>query len=564
MKKWYIPLLAFLASPMHTCKKCQQGFTITDQDKAYYAKIEVPMPTWCPTCRQMRRMIWRNERQLFRRTSSKSGQSMVSMFPEGTPFPVYTDKEWNADDWTLPEQEWDPSRPFLEQWRELQLKTPRAAMFRVEESLQNSEFTNCCTALKDCYMVYGAGDDEGCLYSVLLDGARDVCDGYAVANSELCYEVLDASNCYNVQYAEDVKNCRNSMFLMNCIGCADCFGCVNLRNKQYCLWNRQLTKEAYEEEMKKIDLGKYSEREKYLALWERFKREYGVHAPMRGVQNENATGDYLNNTSEVEECFDCTDIQDSKYCTQVRLRTKDSYDYDYWGYESELMYECIGAGTNCYNVKFSANITTAGKNLEYCDLCRNVSDCFGCVGLREKKYCILNKQYTPEDYHKTVALIKESMQKDGSYGEFFPLEYAPHAFNCTTAYDFYPLTQAQVEGFGAQWQEIETVKGEATYTIPDHIREVGQTLPNEVLSCVTCQKNYKITGVETALYLRQNIPVPRTCFSCRHMQRVRKRNPRKLFQRTCMKGCRTTFTTTFAPDRPEKVYCTPCFHAHIQ
>ncbi|MEI8091831.1 MAG: hypothetical protein WCG98_06540 [bacterium] len=40
------------------------------------------------------------------------------------------------------------------------------------------------------------------------------------------------------------------------------------------------------------------------------------------------------------------------------------------------------------------------------------SNMFGCVGMRDKEYCILNKQYTREEYETLVPQIIEKMMAD--------------------------------------------------------------------------------------------------------------------------------------------------------
>ena len=61
-----------------------------------------------------------------------------------------------------------------------------------------------------------------------------------------------------------------------------------------------------------------------------------------------------------------------------------------------------------------------------------------------------------------------------------------------------------------------------------------------------------------------NIPIPRRCFHCRHMNRVKRRNPFKLWYRKCMKeGCNNEFETSYAPDRPEIVYCEKCYQGEV-
>jgi len=58
------------------------------------------------------------------------------------------------------------------------------------------------------------------------------------------------------------------------------------------------------------------------------------------------------------------------------------------------------------------------------------------------------------------------------------------------------------------------------------------------------------------------IPLPLQCFECRHLARFKLRNPRKLWNRPCMK-CGKEMETTYQPSRPEIVYCEPCYLAEV-
>ena len=51
-----------------------------------------------------------------------------------------------------------------------------------------------------------------------------------------------------------------------------------------------------------------------------------------------------------------------------------------------------------------------------------------------KSYCILNKQYTKEEWEILAEKIFASMEQDGTLGEFFPASMNPFYFNDTLAY----------------------------------------------------------------------------------------------------------------------------------
>jgi hypothetical protein len=72
-------------------------------------------------------------------------------------------------------------------------------------------------------------------------------------------------------------------------------------------------------------------------------------------------------------------------------------------------------------------------------------DCFGCVGLKNKQYCIFNKQYTKEAYIETVQRLIEHMQTLGEWGRFSPQEHAPFSYNESVAQTYFPLDASQAQ-----------------------------------------------------------------------------------------------------------------------
>src|SRR3989338_9009433 len=81
------------------CKNCKKEFEVRKDDLGFYEKMKSPAPNYCPDCRVMRRLAFRNERTIYKRTCSKSGKPIVSLYPENTPFPVYDQHIWNGDEW---------------------------------------------------------------------------------------------------------------------------------------------------------------------------------------------------------------------------------------------------------------------------------------------------------------------------------------------------------------------------------------------------------------------------------------------------------------------------------
>jgi CxxC-x17-CxxC domain-containing protein len=151
------------------------------------------------------------------------------------------------------------------------------------------------------------------------------------------------------------------------------------------------------------------------------------------------------------------------------------------------------------------------------------------------------------------------MIKDDEWGEFFPIEMSPFAYNESLAQDLKPLDKESAVKANLKWKDTDAKEYfPQTYKVPEIIKDVPSSIVNEILSCKKCRKNYKIISSELEFYRKQKIEVPDTCPDCRLEYRLTLRNPRKLFSRKCAK-CSAEIQTTFAPDRPEIVYCEKCY-----
>ncbi|MBI4094987.1 MAG: hypothetical protein HY435_02220 [Candidatus Liptonbacteria bacterium] len=79
------------------CQNCKNQFTIEPEDFQFYEKIAVPPPTFCPACRFQRRLMFRNERVLYKRTCDLCTQSILSIFAPDKPYKVFCQPCYNAE-----------------------------------------------------------------------------------------------------------------------------------------------------------------------------------------------------------------------------------------------------------------------------------------------------------------------------------------------------------------------------------------------------------------------------------------------------------------------------------
>ncbi|MFA6189898.1 MAG: hypothetical protein WC711_00045 [Candidatus Staskawiczbacteria bacterium] len=562
------------------CQNCKKDFVIEPDDFAFYEKMKVPAPTWCPECRLIKRLSWRNERALFKRKCNLCGQDKILIFPQDSPYTVYCYSCWFSDKWDAQsyEKDYNFQKPFFEQFKELFIKVPRMGTISQGRNT-NSEYTNRASNNKDCYLIFAANGNENCLHGTSIWDSKDSIDNYNIHTCELCFECIDCYGCSRLMYSKECNDCLNSAFLLNCKNCTDCFGCVNLRNKNYCWFNEQLTKEEYKERISKINLGNREELEKIQMQFLEFSKKFIVPALVEN-HSTNVSGNWLNECKNVSVAFNCEKVEDGKYLFGI-LEAKDVMDYTYWGKTAELIYECSSIGYECSQVAFSNECWDQLIRAQYCVNCHGSSDLFGCVGLKKKQYCIFNKQYTKEEYevlvpkiieHMNNMLYTDSFGRKYYYGSTFPLEINTFAYNETIAQELFPITKEEALKQGYRWAEPEAKKHTITLQtgdVPNSIAEVDENILKEIIGCEhggkcnhQCTEAFKVTQRDLDFYKRLGAPVPRLCPNCRHFARLAQRTPVKIFKRKCAK-CKADIKTSYSSDRPEIVYCKTCYNNEV-
>jgi hypothetical protein len=535
------------------------------------------------------------------------------MYSSNNPFIIYCNSCWWSDKWNFQANSrgYDFSKPFFQQFLELSKKVPRPALY--QKNQVNSPYTNHSDHVKNSYLTFDSGFVEEVMYSKWMVKCRDVLDSYGTSDSELSYMLQDSKNCSRSYFLFYCDNCIDSQFLYDCRGCSNCFLSVNLRNKSYYFENRQLSKEEYLQKLNSLNLGSYKS---FLQIQEKF-RKILLSIPQRFATFHrvvNSTGNNLYDCKNLKQSFHVYESEDSAYCADA-ANLKDCYDVYESAFNCQLQYDSHA----CNRVNYSkfASISYDNHNIEYSEICHNSSNLFGCISLRNKQYCILNKQYTKSEYESLVPKIIEHMNKMPyvdkkgrvyKYGEFFPPELSPFAYNETIAQEYFPLTKEQALAQGYKWRDPDTRNyhiTKKTEDLPDHIKDVPDSIVNEIIQCAhakpttdnrqlttvcneQCATAFKIIPEELQFYRRMNLPLPRLCPNCRHYQRLKQRNPLKLWHRKCMcqgkygtnnlqlttynntvthfhgdQPCPNEFETSYAPDRKEIVYCEECYNAEV-
>lgn len=314
------------------CAVSGTEFPIYKSDVDFYTKISsskflIPTPTLCSEERQRRRLSFRNERKLYRRTCDFSGKEIISMYSPDKTIKVYDLAIWWSDVWDAKTygREFDFSRNFMDQFSELVQTVPRFNLSNDNQS-ENSAYVNETTYQKNCYYTFDADQDEDCMYGNSIKFSKKCIDTSNVYYCEQSYELVNCTKCFDCTYCTE---CETSQFLISCSRCKDCSYCFeseNLSNKKYYFRNQAChSREEYLEKLSSATIQGY-------IVGNSIKR--GCYT----IQDQGSFGNNLAYTKDCIFAYNFGNCQNIKYSTCLN-DSKNSMDFDIWGIHCEYIYE---------------------------------------------------------------------------------------------------------------------------------------------------------------------------------------------------------------------------------
>jgi hypothetical protein len=487
------------------CRISGQEFVITDQEITLLDKLSpviwgekfsIPLPTLCPEERRRRRLAFRNERKLYKRKCHATEKEIVSIFSPDKPYIIYSQDYWWSDKWDPIDygREFDFRYSAFEQYSELIWKVPMQSNYGFQN--ENCDYTNYLWKSKSCYLTNAWIWGENLLYCYWITTSSSSIDSMLIKNSSELYNCIDCNNCYSC------------ISCLSCDNCSFCYFCDNLYWKNYYWKNQESSKEEIEELLKRWISSLAN-------IWNSKIHDYSENISWKRIFHSKSI-------------FESIQIEDSKDCYYwsfgISMNNANDFDYDS---TSEWVYECH-TGYKNYHSWFLAYWNELQYSY-YCSDCFNLDHCFLCTWLHNKSYCILNKQYTKEEYEELVSRIIEKMMSDGEWWEFFPASLSPFGYNETVAQEYYPLKREEAllrklnwSNYEAPFPSVSKVLGtEGMKRLPEDISQIPDDILNWALTCEVTGKPFRIIKQELEFYRKHGIPIPRRHPDVRHMDRMK-------------------------------------------
>jgi len=549
------------------CTDCKKEFEIKAEDIVFYKMFRVPTPKFCPDCRQRRRLSFGNYSNIYKRKCNFPGHTdmMISPVAPIMPWVTYDHDTYYSDIWDPFSygKDVEENKSFLDQFFDLLKVIPQPGVRRGANS-PNSDFSFYGKDMKDCYYVFGGRRSEDVIYSSSIYDSRHVADSYFVKKVDTTFSSVRTTDSFKVKYAYFSMNCIDCDFIYDCRNCQNCFGCVNLRNKNYCWFNKQLSKDEYQKRKEEIDLGNRKIVDDFASKFFDLVKANPIRAT-RIYKSQNVSGDDIITSNNCQKCFQVENGENLRYVALAIVGLKDSMDMGYSG-GAERIYNSQNTGDKSANVKCSF-ATKESVDCEYMMSCKNCQNCFGCVGLNNASYVIFNKKYSPEEYWKILDEIKVKMLQEGVYGEFFPMTFSPVAYNSSIANIIFPITEIEAKKRGLFWQpetdvEMKNLQSIEADKLPDNIKDVNNEICKFAIIGKVSKKPFKITERELNFYKQNEIPLPIDTPYQRMIDRFKILNNFQIYQENCF-SCNKEIESSYRKVNGYKPFCEQCYQKEV-
>ncbi len=332
-------------------------------------------------------------------------------------------RSWFTNLWI----EYNPETSLRDQMTTL-LQTCGVPDHNLIGTTENVQFSDCIWDAKNVYLSYVSGESiSNVLYSLHVKiYCNNVLNSVMVWDGcDIVYQSTGIIKSYKVFYSKYIYSSNNIRFCTNMMSCSECMFCDGLSNASYCIRNQQFTEEEYQEKKQEL----LSQKQ----LFETRYKEIAVAG--QNLASANCKGNFIIKSTNVENGINAYQINNGRNIINA------------WGAElDENIVDCCLWGTPAAKDNYFCNMfggwdnnygwwnSYYWSNNYYCIYCDACSYCLGCVGLKNRQFCILNKEYSKEERFILANKIFKNMEADWTLWQFFPWSMSPFYFNDSFAY----------------------------------------------------------------------------------------------------------------------------------
>ncbi|MDA1038209.1 MAG: hypothetical protein O2877_00795 [bacterium] len=564
------PILDVLQPGERICAITGEKWMMGEEEIGWYKKFNMPPSKLSQNTRWKWEAYYDIGYQFWWNKHFDTGKPVLSFHHPATGVRVLPDKEWHARDFSNIQKPLDLNRPFFDQMQALLREVPMPATFNKEEpenSIALFSFGD-----RDSYFTFACRSAR----SFFLIGAFDVEDTSAVflsSESSKSHSVLHSHRIYNCRYVRESFDCMDSVFLFDCRNCKNCFGASNKRNAEYVWFNEQLSKSEWERRRAEVDLGSRRVVEDHMRHFEKLLLEESVWPESFNFGSEDAIGDYLNQATRCYYCFDSEKGAVDNYWSAWMYGAPTQNAFCWGAVNSSECYLCVSSPESS-RLKCSYRSTRCEQS-EYLFGCIDCVNCFGCIGIKNKQFCILNKQYSEEDYWNLVDQLKCQLLEDGSYGEYFPTTMATTYVPENGAVLYAGASESDMralgglvfdpESEGATGKDrVDLAMARRVEEIPDSIDDLSDDWIGVPIYDSHTKRTFAFLKPEVEYYRKMRIAPPAEHFVLRMKQLSDVGQKAQFIHKHCS-ACSKEIVVSVNlryPDR--KIYCRDCYLTYLE
>ncbi len=343
--------------------------------------------------------------------------------------------------------DYDFNKSFFENFEILMKKMPWPNVYHYSMENENADYADILRMSKNVYLSKVVIQDcSNVLYSyVVKENSHNVFNSvFVIWNNDNIYWSFWVFNSFNVFYSKYIVNSSDIWFSTNLIGCKECIFCDWLENASYCINNVQYSKEEYEKKKQEI-----------LSQKEKFEDWYNnLNAKWKNFGSQNVDWEFVVNSQDVQQWYFGYNIKNwNKFFFIGGTNGDEDFEWLMFAW-SPYLREAYNSSMfwDTEKVYFSWLVGT-GYDIWYSMYVHNIKYCFGCIGLMDKEFCILNKQYTKEEYFEMKKKILNQMDKEWTLWKYFPASLNLFYFNETWADILWNFDKQEIISEWYKWNE---------------------------------------------------------------------------------------------------------------